>query len=114
MNGRGKIVNIADVAGIQPWPEYIPYCISKAGLIALTKGLAGALAPTVQVNAIASGTVLLGEETDAESKARIEEHTLLKRIGSPDDIVKMVLYLLKDGDYMTGAVVPVDGGSLLS
>lgn len=111
---QGKIINIADVAGIDPWPGYLPYCASKAGLIALTKGLAKALAPEIQVNAIASGTVLLQPDATAEYRKEIEGLSLLKRVGSPEDIVNTVLYLLQGSDFLTGAVIPVDGGRLLA
>ena len=107
---HGKIINIVDVAGIDPWPGYLPYCASKAGLISLTQGLAKALAPNVQVNAIAAGTVLLQENTTPEYQTEIEQLSLLKKIGSPSDIVNSVLYLLQGSDFITGAVIPVDGG----
>ncbi len=111
--GSGKIVNIADVAGINPWPGFIPYSVSKAGLISLTRGLAKALAPDIQVNAIASGTVLMSEGASEEYTREIREKTLLKKIGSPEDVVNTVLFLLQGSDYITGAVIPVDGGRLL-
>ncbi|HEX9652294.1 MAG TPA: SDR family NAD(P)-dependent oxidoreductase [bacterium] len=111
---HGKIINIVDVAGIDPWPGYLPYCASKAGLISLTQGLAKALAPNVQVNAIAAGTVLLQENTTPEYQREIEQLSLLKKIGSPSDIVNSVLYLLQGSDFITGAVIPVDGGRLLA
>ncbi|HMG18203.1 MAG TPA: SDR family NAD(P)-dependent oxidoreductase, partial [Gemmatimonadales bacterium] len=56
---KGKIVNIADLAGLEPWPTYLPHCVSKAGVIMLTKALARALAPDIAVNAVAPGAVLL-------------------------------------------------------
>jgi len=111
-NGSGKIVNIADVSAYSPWPDYIPYCITKAGLIAMTKGMAKALAPDILVNAIASGTVLHAPNTDPEKQKFIEENTLLKRVGSPVNIAEAALFLLK-ADYITGAVIPVDGGAHL-
>ena len=109
----GKIINIADVAGISPWPGFIPYSASKAGLISITKGLAKALAPDIQVNTIASGTVLMQEDAVEENRDEIKNLTLLKKIGSPADIVNTVLYLLKGSDFITGSVVTVDGGRLL-
>lgn len=110
---EGKIINIADIAGISPWPEFIPYSASKAGLIAVTKGLAKALAPDIQVNAIASGTVLMAEDATEEYTNEIKELSLLKKIGTPQDIVNAVLFLLKGSDFVTGEVVVVDGGRLL-
>ncbi len=110
----GKIINIADVAAMLPWPDFIPYCTTKAGVIALTKGLAQALGPTIQVNAIASGTVLLSEDTSSKERRKLEKETLLKRIGTPQDIANTVLFLLQGGDYITGEVIAVDGGRLLA
>jgi len=110
----GKIINIADVAGISPWRDFIAYSASKAGLISITKGLAKALAPHVQVNAIASGTVLIQEEASEKDKRQVGDQTLLKRIGKPEDIVNTILFLLQGSDYLTGTVVTVDGGRLLA
>jgi len=110
---EGKIINIADVAGISPWPGYIPYSASKAGLISITKGLAKALAPHIQVNAIASGTVLMRKDASKKYVEEIKGLNLLKRIGSPQDVVNAVLFLLKT-DFVTGEVIAVDGGRLLA
>jgi NAD(P)-dependent dehydrogenase (short-subunit alcohol dehydrogenase family) len=108
--GYGKIINIADVGGVRAWKGYTPYCVSKAGLIMLTKCMAKALAPFVQVNAVAPGPVLLPEGyTERESAI---EGTLLKREGSPLDVAKAVQFLIET-DYTTGEVVFVDGGSRL-
>lgn len=112
--GSGKIINITDVAGLNPWPDYLPYCTSKAGLIALTRGLAKELAPHIQVNAVASGTVLLQENATQEFEESIKNATLLKKIGRPNDIVNTVLFLLKGSDFITGEVVLVDGGRHLA
>jgi len=110
--GRGKIINLADIAGAKVWAEFIPYSVSKAGLIALTKGLAKALAPAVQVNAIAPGTVLLPDDSAREEQARAVERVPLRRLGSIDDIARAVLYLI-ESDFVTGEVLTVDGGQRL-
>ena len=112
--GEGKIINIADVSASRPWSDFIPYSVSKAGLLTLTQGLAKALAPKVQVNAIAPGTIL-PPVTGWTSRQR--ERTLrsipLKRLGAPDDVARAVLFLI-ESDYMTGAVIPVDGGKSIA
>ena len=113
-HGSGKIISIADTSANNPWPDYIPYCTSKAGLIAMTKGLAKALAPEIQVNAVASGTVLMAENATAEHTQKIAAATLLKRIGSPADIVRAIKFLVEDGDYVTGEILTVDGGRHLA
>ncbi len=110
--GSGKIVNIADVAGLDPWPGYIPYSISKAGLIAMTTGMAKALAPEVTINAVAPGTVLLRHEA-AEEAEKLIELSLLKKVGTPEDVVAAVLFLIEGSDFVTGDVLRVDGGRLL-
>jgi NAD(P)-dependent dehydrogenase (short-subunit alcohol dehydrogenase family) len=111
---EGAIVNIADTGGVNLWPGYLAYGTSKAGLIALTRGLAKHLAPRIRVNAILPGPILPPEAAGAESLAEATERTLLKRPGSPEDIASAVRYLLVEGTYMTGAVIPVDGGRLAS
>jgi pteridine reductase len=110
---RGKIVNIADLGGIEPWRNYPAHSVSKAGVVMLTKVLAVALAPDITVNAIAPGTVLVPEEYDAEKKRFLSETTPLLRLGTPDDAVQSLLYLLEHGDFVTGETLVVDGGRLL-
>ena len=108
--GAGKIINVADVAGIKPWADFLPYSVSKGMLITVTQGLAKALAPEVQVNAVVPGTVLLSEDTGEKERALIVKGTPLKRIGDPADIAKTVLFLVEGSDFITGQVVVVDGG----
>ena len=106
---QGKIINIADVAGEVIWPGYFAYSVSKAALIAVNRGLAKSYAPNIQVNAIAPGPVLFPDYyTDDQKKAAIER-TLLKREGSPQDVVNAVVFLIEN-DYITGELIHVDGG----
>ncbi len=106
---RGVIVNIADLAGLESWPGYIPHGISKAGVIHMTTSLARVLAPEIRVNAIAPGAVLLPESWGPEDAAHLERTTPLHRLGSPDDVAQALLYLL-EADYVTGETLVVDGG----
>lgn len=110
---KGKIVNLADVAGFEPWPQYVPHCVSKAGVVMLTKALARALAPDVAVNAVAPGPVLLPETWDQATRAHIRDTTPLGRLGEPADVVAAVRFLLEGSDFVTGTVVVVDGGRLI-
>jgi len=110
--GRGKIISLADLAGLKVWAEYIPYSVSKAGLIALTQGLAKALAPAVQVNAVAPGAVLLPEGTTPEERERAIRRIPLDRLGTPEDIARAVVYLIRN-DFITGEVLRLDGGQHL-
>jgi pteridine reductase len=109
---KGKIVNLADVAGFEPWPAYVPHCVSKAGVVMLTKALAHALAPDVTVNAIAPGPVLLPDGWDPATRDHIRATTPLGRLGEPADVVAAVRFLL-ESDFVTGTVLVVDGGRLI-
>ena len=109
----GKIVNLADVAAFEPWPAYLPHCVSKAGVVMLTQGLARALAPEIAVNAVAPGAVLLPDDWDAATRAHFAETTPLKRLGSAEDVVSAVRFLLEGTDYVSGSVLVVDGGRLI-
>ena len=106
---HGAIVNIADLAAFETWPAYIPHGISKAGIVYMTRALARTLAPDVRVNAIAPGAVLLPDQWTEEDAAKLRESTPLQRLGSPDDVVGAMLYLLR-ADYVTGETIIVDGG----
>ena len=106
---RGAIVNIADLAAFESWPAYVPHGMTKAAVVQMTKSMARALAPEVRVNAVAPGVVLLPEgwsETEAE---HLRGTTPLRRLGSPDDVARAVVYLL-EAEYVTGEVIRVDGG----
>ena len=110
---KGKIVNIADLAGLEPWPAYIPHSVSKAGVVMLTKTLARALAPDIAVNAIAPGAVLMPDDWDEQSREHIRATSPLERLGSPADVVAAVRFLLAGTDYATGTVLVVDGGRFI-
>ena len=110
---RGKVINMADLGGLQPWPGFAAHSVSKAGVVMLTKVLARALAPEVTVNAIAPGAVLVPDEYEAEERDRLARSTPLKRLGSPADAVAALLYLAESADFVTGDVLVVDGGRLL-
>lgn len=111
---HGAIVNITDIYAERPLPEHTVYCASKAALVMLTRSLAQALGPEVRVNAIAPGNILWSTNPEkAETAAMVTERTSLARQGGPEDIAKAVLYLLRDAGYVSGTVLPVDGGRLL-
>jgi NAD(P)-dependent dehydrogenase (short-subunit alcohol dehydrogenase family) len=112
--GEGAIVNIADWAGERPYDDYLPYCVSKAGVICLTKALAKALAPVVRVNAVAPGPVLLPEDFSPAQRAAVEGATPLKRVGRPEDVANCIRFLVEEADFSTGAVFHVDGGRLIA
>lgn len=107
----GVIVNLVDIHAERPLKEHPAYSISKAGLVMLTKALARELGPAIRVNAVAPGAILWPERgMSDEERRRIIGATLLQRQGTPDDIARAVLFLVRDADYMSGQVLTVDGG----
>jgi len=105
---RGVVVMIEDVAAYQPWPSFAPHCAAKAAQAMLTRVLARALAPEVRVCGVAPGPVAVAPE-QVERRA---SETLLRRVGSPEDVAEAVAYLCA-ADFVTGATLVVDGGNLL-
>jgi len=107
-SGQGRIVNFASLGGLLAWPSYTHYCVSKAGVIMLTRCLARTLAPEITVNAIAPGTISF--EGDAPELAEdFIKRAPLKRTGTAKDIEDAVVYLAHSG-FVTGQVLVVDGG----
>jgi pteridine reductase len=106
----GKIINIIDSDIIHPRNQYLPYTVSKSGLVGLTYCLAKELAPDIQVNGIAPGPILFRKNMPLKMKQNIILATPLKRIGSPIDIANTVLFCVEGTDFMTGAIIPIDGG----
>lgn len=112
--GAGKIVNIGDWAGTRPYRNYLPYTVSKTGIVGLTRVLAKELSPEVQVNCVALGPVLAPEDYDESEIGKLVEGTLVKRMGSPDDVARAVLFFCEGTDFATGATLMLDGGRLLA
>ena len=112
--GAGKIVSIGDWAGIRPYNNYLPYTVSKSGLIGLTRALAKALAPEVQVNCVALGPVMPPEGSSEEEIERMLAGTLVKRLGTPEDVARAVMFLCEGTDFATGSTLLLDGGRLLN
>ena len=79
--------------------------------MAATVGLAQALAPDVQVASIAPGPILPSKGMTPRAQKKVEDQTLLKRMGHPQDIAQTVRYFCEDTDYVTGVFLPVDGGA---
>lgn len=112
--GRGRIVNLSSLGGLLAWPGYTHYCVSKAGVIALTRCLARALAPEILVNSVAPGTIEFpGDDVrQAEHIQDYVERVPLHRTGRGEDIADAVAYLVKS-DFVTGQTIVVDGGRTL-
>lgn len=109
-HGIGKIINLCDIAAERPWPSNLAYCSSKAGLVAATKALARAFAPSVQVNGVAPGIAVFPENYSPQQRETLVERVPLRRAGDPSDIAKTVRFLVESGDYITGQILNVDGG----
>ena len=110
---RGCIINLVDIHAERPLKDHSIYSIAKAGNAMMVKSLAQELGPHIRVNGIAPGAILWPEQTTQDKQAEILGRTTLKRAGTPDDIAKSVLFLLKDADYITGQIIAVDGGRIL-
>jgi len=108
--GRGRIINLSSIGGLLPWPKYAHYCVSKAGVIMLTRCLARSLAPEITVNSVAPGTIQFPGELPDEDYIR---RTPLKKTGTGNDIAEAVLFLAQS-DFITGQVLVVDGGRTLA
>jgi len=113
MHGDGAIVNIVDLSAFKPFPNFLAHSAAKAGLLNLTFGLAQELAPAVRVNAVAPGPVLPPQEYTEKQIAAGANRTLLKRWGTPEDVANAVVFLVR-APYITGVVLPVDGGERLA
>jgi pteridine reductase len=111
---RGSVVNVADIGGgLVAWKGFAAYCASKAALVRLTECLALELAPEVRVNAVAPGTVLFPESYPEAKRRTLARRIPLGRGGTPEDVAAAVRYLA-GAPFVTGVVLPVDGGRHLS
>ncbi|MDF2698070.1 MAG: short-chain dehydrogenase/reductase [Labilithrix sp.] len=109
---HGNVVNITDLAAFQPWTERPHHAVSKAALAHLTRIQARVLAPDVRVNAVAPGAVLPPDDFPEARRRTLAAATPLARLGTPDDVVRAVLYL-SNAPFVTGEVLVVDGGRML-
>ena len=110
--GHGRIINFASLGGLLAWPAYTHYCVSKAGVIMLTRCLARALAPEITVNAIAPGTISFPGDAPELAEDFIRRAPL-RRTGTPQDIDDAVVFLAQSA-FVTGQVFVVDGGRSLA
>jgi pteridine reductase len=107
--GRGRIVNMCDIAAERPWAGNLAYCASKAGLVAMTKALAKALAPEITVNGVAPGIAEFPDYYTEKTRRELIAQVPLQRAGTPEEVAKVVRFLV-ESDYITGEVVASDGG----
>jgi pteridine reductase len=108
---NGSIINIVDIHARKPMANHPIYCSAKAGLEMLTMSLARDLAPSIRVNGVSPGAILWPED---DSGMAAQEEVLDKipmgRMGHPEDVAKLVRFLIDEGDYITGQIIAVDGG----
>ena len=110
--GGGRIIHFSDwvaASGRPRYKDYIPYYVSKVGVIGLTASLALELAPEILVNAIAPGPILAPPDLSSKEKREVQRVTPLGRWGGPEEIAKAVLFLIET-DFVTGECIRVDGG----
>ena len=108
---NGRIINLGSLGGKKPWVTHAHYCSSKAALHMLTRVMAKALAPEIAVNCVAPGMIDQGEGMrDSGLLKRLAERAPMKRNGTPDDVVSVVMYLATGPHFITGQVLTVDGG----
>ena len=113
--GSGCIVNVASTAGLHASGSSIAYAASKAAVISMTKTLALALGPSIRVNAVAPGFVNTRWNTDRpEMLSMVEERAALQRYGEPEDVAEVIMALITSAAFVTGQVIPVDGGQFLA
>ena len=109
----GHIVNLADIHAWRPLANYVPYCASKAGLLMLTQSMAKALAPRVRVNCVCPGTISLPADQNMGAKDGLIGRIPFGRTGTELEIAQTVVFLLGGPAFITGAILPVDGGESL-
>jgi 3-oxoacyl-[acyl-carrier protein] reductase/pteridine reductase len=115
---HGRIVNIGSLGGLRAWPGHAHYCASKAALHMLTQAMAKAFAPEVSVNCVAPGWIDLSESAAAHGQAsgdrgeaaRFAAKTPMRRNGAASDVAQAVLFFAAGPSFVTGQILPVDGG----
>jgi pteridine reductase len=103
-----RIINILDWRALRPGADHFPYTVSKAGLAALTRSLAAALAPDITVNGLALGAIL--PPSDGNRNPEILKNVPLKRWANENEVEQTLLFLLSGPPYITGEILHVDGG----
>lgn len=109
----GSAVFLADIYAERPLKGRLPYCVSKAGLIALAQGLAVDLAPDIRVNVVSPGAILPPSDAAEGYADKLASQLPLQRLGDPTDISKAVLFLA-NSPFITGQTLRIDGGRLLT
>jgi NAD(P)-dependent dehydrogenase (short-subunit alcohol dehydrogenase family) len=112
-HGDGAIINITDLSALAPFPGFAAHSAAKAAVLNLTYSLAIEMAPDVRVNAIAPGAVLPPPDYTPERTQAAASRNLLGRWGSAENVASAVVFLA-EADFITGVLLPVDGGEMLA
>jgi pteridine reductase len=107
---RGHVITLLDIAADRPMPSYLAYCASKAALANVTLSLSRELAPEVTVNGIAPGVVDWPQDMPPDQRNKYMARVPLGRAGTPQDVARLVRFLVTEGSYITGQIIRVDGG----
>ena len=106
----GTVIHICDIGADRPVPGYAHYSASKASLVMLVKAMAVELGPELRVLGISPGQVAWPPDYTEELRARLSHKIPLQRVGEPEDIARLVRFAAMEGTYMSGCIIPVDGG----
>ncbi len=107
---HGVVVHLCDIGADRPISGYAHYSVSKAGLVMLVKAMAVELAPAVRTVGVSPGQVAWPDTYEQAKRDRLTRRIPLHRVGAPQDVASLVRYLVCEGHYLNGVVVPVDGG----
>lgn len=107
---EGLVVHMTDIGGQRPVVGYTHYSVSKAGLIMLVRAMAVELAPAIRTVGISPGHVVWPDGFTSEQRTRIAARIPMKRVGEAADVAALIRFLAREGHYINGAVIPVDGG----
>lgn len=110
---KGRIVNFGDWATERPYKDFLPYLVAKGGLTTMTLALAKELAPDIAVTMIQPAMIDPPADLSDDDIQSVIDQTPLKRCGTPDDVNRLVLYLLEQTHFVTGSCFRVDGGRFL-
>jgi len=109
-DASGVVVHMCDIGAEHPVSGYAHYSVSKAGLVMLVKAMAVELAPSVRTVGISPGHVQWPEDFDEATRQALSRRVPMGRVGTPEDIARLVRFLTLEAPYVNGAIVPVDGG----
>ena len=107
---QGVVINLCDIGAERPLKGYTPYSVSKAGLVMLTRSLAVELAPEIRCVGISPGQVAWPPTMPQAERDMLTRRIPMKRCGEPEDVARLARFVWREGGYLNGAVIPVDGG----